>query len=134
MKQPKFRGVSKETNNIIYGFGWCESGYTDEFLKELGQENQDAYLYTESSPVVCHIDSMGQYVGEKDDNNVEIYTGDLVEVVIGGYTQSSYYLVNDIQDVYLWTECMDSYYRVSRVKIVGNKFKNPELNYIVPEF
>ena len=42
MRQPKFRGVSKETNKWIYGFGWFETDYTETYLQELEQTKQDA--------------------------------------------------------------------------------------------
>lgn len=59
-KEPIFSGISKETGMRIFGFGWCYSDYTIEHLKYLGQEIQDAYLYTNQGVVLCYGDSMSQ--------------------------------------------------------------------------
>jgi hypothetical protein len=58
--QPLFVGLSKETNELVNGFGWCYSDYTEEYLKELGQSIQDVYLYTNQGVTLCYGDSMKQ--------------------------------------------------------------------------
>lgn len=78
MQQPKFRGYSKETNSWHYGHGWFETDYTDEHLSEKGI-SQQAILYTEGSPVVCELSSMGQFTGETIGGK-EIYRGDIIKV------------------------------------------------------
>lgn len=59
-KEPIFSGTSKETGMRIIGFGLCYSDYTNEYLEHLGQEIQDAYLYTTNGVELCYGDTMRQ--------------------------------------------------------------------------
>lgn len=60
-EEPLFFAETKEDGCVVSGFGWCYSDYTDEYLKELGQEKQDVYLYTKRGVVVCIADSVIQF-------------------------------------------------------------------------
>ena len=133
MRQPKFRGVSKETNKWIYGFGWFETDYTEIYLQELEQTNQDALFFTDFGYVHYHIDSMGQYTGVNDINNAEIFEGDIVKrEFIAGFSinedfigevkmlEGQWVIDNGQDAIPLWSEADELY-------ILGNKFENPEL-------
>ncbi|MFS0878097.1 YopX family protein [Solibacillus isronensis] len=128
MMQPKFRGFSKEMKNWVYGFGWYETDYTDEYLEELKQEKQDAVLFTNSSPVICTIASMGQYTGLKDKEGNEIYDGDVLSY--WGFTYVVVY-----QDAgFGWNEDGEFHSfpsmaidEIGKAKIIGNIHENPEL-------
>lgn len=77
MEQPKFRGFSKELNTWVYGFGWYKTDYTEEFIRTLNQSTQDAVLFRDGQPVLCFLESMGQFTGIKDKHDKEAYSGDL---------------------------------------------------------
>ena len=86
MREPLFRGVSKETNEWVYGFGWFKTDYTEEYLKASGKIEQDAVLYTNSGPVLCYLDSMGEWTGLRDNKKTDefpdgqmIFEGDIVK-------------------------------------------------------
>lgn len=83
MRQPKYRGYSRETNQWHYGHGWFAADYTNEFLKERGI-NQQAVLHTDGYPVECELSSMGQFTGETDIKDKPIVEGDVVEFDLFG--------------------------------------------------
>lgn len=94
MRESLFRGVSEETNEWVYGFGWFKTDYTEEYLKASGKIEQDAVLYTNSGPVLCYLDSMGEWTGLRDNKKTDefpdgqmIFEGDIVESLtkINGY-------------------------------------------------
>jgi uncharacterized phage protein (TIGR01671 family) len=84
VREPLFRGVSKETNEWVYGFGWFKTDYTEEYLKALGKIEQ-AVLYTNRGPILCYLDSMGEWTGLRDNKKTDefpdgqmIFEGDIV--------------------------------------------------------
>lgn len=64
----KFRGISTETNEWIYGYFFTFMGVC--FIK--GSDGFDHVVYT---------DSVGEFTGRLDDDGVEMYEGDLIEWV-----------------------------------------------------
>ncbi|MFJ8531522.1 YopX family protein [Bacillus sp. NPDC094106] len=80
MEEPKFRGFNKETNQWDFGFGYYINYYTDEFKKEKGI-NDDITLFTDSSPIIVEMDSVGQYATTITDMNQlkrELFAGDII--------------------------------------------------------
>lgn len=92
MKQPKFRGYSLETKSWHYGHGWFVVDYTDEYKKEKGLTDKAILYRDEGSPIECELASMGQFTGFKDNNDKEVYQGDIVKYLDGvdTYTESGY--------------------------------------------
>lgn len=64
-KQPVFTGYSREDKEWHTGFGWFDADFTDDYLEEKGLPPQ-AVLMTDSSSVVCDLESMRQ-IFEGDD-------------------------------------------------------------------
>lgn len=140
MRESLFRGVSEETNEWVYGFGWFKTDYTEEYLKESGKIEQDAVLYTNSGPVLCYLDSMGQWTGLRDNKKTDefpdgqmIFEGDIVRF----HYKTGVYKIGTV----VWNDsfgswdidCSDfvSYKSLGQYKsvseVIGNIYENPEL-------
>lgn len=126
MRQPKFRGFSPETNEWVYGYGWHETDYTDDFLRSINQSRQDAVLFTKTFPITCDIESMGEFTGLLDTNGVEIYEGDIVrhatdegiyKVIFAG---GGFYVENLFEYDF---QTIDEY----PLEVIGNTYENIEL-------
>lgn len=57
-QEPLYVGISKDNGKAVTGFGWCYSDYTDAQLKELGQSEQDVFLYNRDGIIVCLSNSL----------------------------------------------------------------------------
>ncbi|WP_144537142.1 YopX family protein [Bacillus thuringiensis] len=80
MKEPKFRGYSKDTNQWHFGFGYYINNYTETFKVENGIDD-NITLFTESSPLIVEMESVGQYATTLTDvNNIpqELFAGDII--------------------------------------------------------
>lgn len=77
MKQPKFKGYSRETNSWHYGYGWFNADFTTDYLKEKNLPEQ-ATLLTESGAIYCDLSSMAQLIGTDCEGN-EVYTQDILQ-------------------------------------------------------
>lgn len=78
MEEPVFRGYSVELGVWVYGYGWFEIDYTDEYKTTNGIGGR-ACLLTNNGPEECYLDSVGQYIGLSDSVNNFIYEGDMVQ-------------------------------------------------------
>ncbi|PLR84635.1 hypothetical protein CVD25_00955 [Bacillus canaveralius] len=67
-----------------------------------------------------------QYTGLKDNNDVEIYEGDVCTIWMG-VKQDKPYVVEDLRELYSDMNHADRYYRITRIEVIGNKYENPEL-------
>ncbi|MGD6876825.1 YopX family protein [Bacillus infantis] len=125
MRQPKFRGFSKETNSWHYGHGWFKSDYTEEYKQEKGIEDT-TILHTDYSPVECELSSMGQFTGVHDKNGTEIYEGDIIR---------SYNEYDEPFEVLSVVEYDEQYAKYRGVdiecldyeEVIGNIYENPSL-------
>lgn len=135
MNQPKFRGYSKETERWHYGHGWFKSNYTEEYKQESGEVDV-AILYTNSSPVVCELDSMGQFTEVYDFNDNEIFSNDIVEGVLR--QQDCRFLAKVIfEDGMFKLEFDKNYngiiyedltrYNACELEVIGDFYSNPQL-------
>ena len=68
-----------------------------------------------------------QWAGINDLEGLKVYEDDILEIWIDDIKQDNYYIVKDLRELYLEMNRDDSYYRISKIKIVGNKWENTEL-------
>lgn len=71
MREIKFRGVSKITGNYIIG---------DLITPNYDGQDYHIQVYGNFGATPVHRDSIGQYTGLLDKNEVEIYEGDIVKL------------------------------------------------------
>jgi len=110
MKDIKFRCWVKKEKNMLYDWRATANPY---FI--------NGFMYRKSE-----IELM-QYTGVKDINNKYVYEGDILEIWIDNIKQYNYYLVEDLKDLYLEMNRDDPYLRFTNIKVIGNKYENPEL-------
>lgn len=87
---------------------------------------------------LCKVDTLGQYTGLEDDNNVKIFEGDILEIDTGDevYTTAVYTYGNtlcvDVRGMEYDTTAMDFANDIwgdtwSKVCVIGNIYDDPEL-------
>ena len=88
MRKIKFRGKEKVTGKWIYGSLFVDGSGTTFILipRPAGDWEQDlekgGLIFVFEKVIMVEVDpkTVGQYVGRKDKNNVEIYRGDIIEL------------------------------------------------------
>jgi len=136
MKHLQFRGISKDTDQWIYGRGVY---MFDERAFIIHTQGMNMTHMTEVIP-----ETVGQFIGKQDKAGVDIYSGDILairadmfstgnaghEVVFGDYC-----IGLDDWGLEHKTPCFcikfkdgSGYHRIDdEMLVIGNKFNNPEL-------
>ena len=117
MRDIKFRAWDKTNKKYLYFEGiFNKRPYTET----------SSFPQYDSSPQYHDLD-IEQYLGIKDDNNVELYKGDILQISMQHCKQEKPYIIDDIQEFYGDYYQSDMYYAITNIKVIGNIHDNPEL-------
>lgn len=124
MKEIKFRGKRKDNGEWVYGWLWKVSDTV--FIKmQVDKFHQADY---EVIP-----ETVGQFTGRKDDDGNDIYEGDRINASwrddYGGERVDNFVVYFDIKQSGFAPFANSPFdnRRYEYIKIIGNKFDNPEL-------
>jgi len=132
MREIKFRGLNEKWyfGKLIintYKGGWINA---IQFGNDLDDEDLELYIVN-----IFNSNSIGQYIGLRDDNDIEIYEGDMVISTYGkchhekeGLTRQGI-VVYDMKTSSFKISIKDSavlvgFYDVNKIEVIGNIFEN----------
>lgn len=153
-REIKFRGRRVDNNKWVFGqliFKKClrDNGGVEHMLREW--EEEFAFIYEDNIENNCEeyptkfievdIETIGQYVGLRDKNGVEIYEGDIIDIhqTVNGYNQfviqynnykfSARYYNQKTKQILGWYEYdLDELFEIDEaekeIEAIGNIYEN----------
>ena len=125
MREIMFRGKRKDNGEWVYG----------DLMRERGPTKTAIIPIEKYEIVLVDEETVGQNIGQKDENGTEIFEGDIVRfkrIDALGWTRQRigqvryseivpvFYILATTGDGWDWCDCLD-------IEIIGNVFDNPEL-------
>ena len=123
MRDIKFRGKSIDNREWVYGDLLIQKNSEQCLIRTYDTELQE-YVFHEVSP-----ETVGQYIGFKDDCNKEIYEGDIVKCYVDGKQYLAKVLFRG--GCFMFKIPRFPWYGglvdTANFEVVGNIYENPEL-------
>ena len=148
MREIKFRGICIKTNGFIYGGFSHFEGIEDTYIIvfDCGPvDYETGHCENYLNPMPVDHKTVGQFTGLYDSKGLEIYEGDILQVLykccLTGEWKSDYLIevYYDLQTAQYWGRCRngeeigsvwDSFIEhgyIAPLEIIGNIHENPEL-------
>ena len=115
MLYPTFFGTDAYQSKGNITIGWTNQSYID-----LGSIREEPYKPSEHCKLL-------QFTGLYDCEGNEIWEGDILEIWIENIKQDNVYTVEKLEELYFEMNRDDSYYRFTKVKVIGNIYEHPHL-------
>lgn len=131
----KFRGKEIDSNKWLYGDLFQRSGCYPEILFPYFDEKGK----TQYAEIAVKENTIGQFIGEKDKNNTEIFDGDIITVngefpkLVKFIPERAAFCIANICDLKnqdqweIWMHPPVSWWEKLDIEVIGNKFDNPKL-------
>ena len=122
MREIKFRGKDKSTNEWVYG----------DLIHEHGQVFIRSHIRGRICIIPVKPETVGQFIGSYDINGIGIYEGDIIRYEYED-EKEGYIAIDKVEYVDLYSGFYPFYKsavfraEVSQAEILGNTYDNPEL-------
>ena len=134
MREIKFRGKCQATGFFVYGLPTTETTISNS-ISHIAQFSGNERKFGRQN-VMIKPESAGQFIGLFDKNEVEIYEGDVVEIII--YSDNK--IISKSKEVVIFQDSCFGFlfgnrreFQIFRnfcnttFQVIGNMYQNPEL-------
>lgn len=128
-REIKFRGFSEKHNQWVYGYYVFCRGH--HYILQAYNSNGCDERWEAADWIEVVPESVGQYTGQRDNNEKEIYEGDIIDKKFRwaiSFKDCAFYAKNEYSKAYLLPEIIRKRRIAGRpIEVVGNVYENPEL-------